>query len=208
MGIKATVAEPPHLIGYARVSTEEQKLDLQVNALTAAGCLPDDIYVEQVSATSKRRYQLDLAIKALREGDTLVVWRLDRLARSMRDLYARLDKISEAGAGFKSLTENFDFSSATGRFMLGIFGLVAELERQLIADRTTAGIAAWRARGGKPGAPPKVTGKIRKLARQMLKARRPGTHHRVWKHSLHDIAKACGVSVGTLKNHGLTKRPK
>jgi DNA invertase Pin-like site-specific DNA recombinase len=91
---------------------------------------------------------LELAIKDLREGDTLVVWRLDRLARSMRQLYARLDQIYAKGANFKSITEAFDFGTVSGKFVLGILGLVAEFERQIIAQRTAAGIAALKARKG------------------------------------------------------------
>src|SRR6185369_5433619 len=110
----------PRFVGYARVSTEEQRLDLQLDALHRAGVLAGDIYVEKVSGASKKRPELDLCIKALREGDTLLVWRLDRLARSMRDLYQRLDQVYAHGATFKSLTESFDFGTATGKFVLGI----------------------------------------------------------------------------------------
>lgn len=134
------------LVGYARVSTEDQKLDLQTDALTKAGVLPDNLHVEKVSGASMRRPALDLAIKDLREGDTFIVWRLDRLARSMRQLYSRLDQIYAAGASFKSITENFDFGTISGKLVLGVLGLVAEFERQLTIQRTTAGIAALKAR--------------------------------------------------------------
>ncbi len=136
------------LVGYARVSTEDQRLDLQVDALRSAGVLPDNLHVEKVSGTSAKRPALDLAIKDLREGDTLVVWRLDRLARSMRQLYGRLDQIYAKRANFRSITENFDFGTISGKFILGILGLVAEFERQIIAQRTSAGIAALKARKG------------------------------------------------------------
>lgn len=148
----------PFLVGYARVSTQDQRLDLQIDALRAAGVKPDNLHVEKVSGASKRRPALDFAIKDLREGDTLVVWRLDRFARSMRDLYARLDQVYAKGAYFKSLTENFDFGTVTGKFVLGILGLVAELERQLIAQRTSAGIQTWKERSGEQwGRAPKLT---------------------------------------------------
>ena len=149
--------EPPkgELIGYARVSTEDQSLRMQIDALKVAGCL--NIYEEKLSAASKRRPELDYAIKDLRPGDCLVVWRLDRLARSMRDLYARLDAIHDAGASFRSLTEHFDFSTATGKLVLGFIGLMAEFERQLTIERTRAGIAAQKARGIKFGAKVKFT---------------------------------------------------
>ncbi len=138
----------PFLVGYARVSTQDQNLDLQTTALTKAGVKEDNLHVEKLSATSKNRPALTLAIKDLREGDTLLVWRLDRFARSMRDLYARLDQVYAKGAKFRSLTENFDFDTFTGKFVLGILGLVAELERQLISHRTSAGIQTWKAKTG------------------------------------------------------------
>lgn len=148
----------PFLVGYARVSTQDQRLDLQIDALRKAGVKPDNLHVEKVSGALKRRPALDLAIKDLREGDTLVVWRLDRFARSMRDLYARLDQVYAKGAHFRSLTESFDFGTVTGKFVLGILGLVAELERQLIAQRTKAGIETWRAKSGEGWGPtPKLT---------------------------------------------------
>ena len=133
------------LIGYARVSTEDQNLRLQTDALKAAGC--SQIYEEKRSGAAKNRPELDLAIKELRPGDTLVVWRIDRLARSGTELYRRLGHIEQARAGFRSLQEGFDFSTATGRFVLGILGLVAEMERQLTIERTRAGMEALRARG-------------------------------------------------------------
>lgn len=136
-------------VGYARVSTEDQSLDLQTDALTAAGVLSDNLHVEKVSGASNRRPALDLAIKDLRRGDTFVVWRLDRLARSMRQLYARLDQIYAKGAYFQSIQESFDFGTVTGKLVLAVLGAVAEFERQIIAQRTSAGIAALKARKGK-----------------------------------------------------------
>lgn len=153
-------------IGYARVSTAEQELRLQTDALERVGCL--NIYTEKVSGAKKVRPQLDLAIKDLRPGDTLVVWRLDRLARNIRDFYARLDAIAEAGAAFKSLTENFDFSTASGKFILGILAQVAEFERQLTIERTKAGMAALRERGAKFGMERKVDEKMRKAIIKMV----------------------------------------
>ena len=137
------------LVGYARVSTEDQRLDLQTDALTKAGVLPDNLHVEKISGASSKRPALDLAIKDLREGDTLVVWRLDRLARSMRQLYARLDQIYAKKAHFRSIQESFDFGTVSGKLVLGVLGLVAEFERQIIAQRTSAGIAARKRRKGK-----------------------------------------------------------
>lgn len=162
--------EPPkgEFIGYARVSTADQELRLQTDALERVGCL--NIYSEKVSGAKKDRPQLDLAIKDLRPGDTLVVWRLDRLARNIRDFYARLDAIAEAGAAFKSLTENFDFSTASGKFILGILAQVAEFERQLTIERTKAGMAALRDRGAKFGMERKVDEKMRKAIIKMVLA--------------------------------------
>jgi DNA invertase Pin-like site-specific DNA recombinase len=134
------------LVGYARVSTQDQNLELQVDALRNAGVHDDNLHLEKVSGAGKRRPALDLAIKDLGEGDTLVVWRLDRLARSMRQLYSILDRIYAKKAFFRSLTEDFDFGTVSGKFVLGILGLVAEFERQLIAHRTSAAIASVRAR--------------------------------------------------------------
>src|ERR1035437_10989732 len=154
-------------IGYARVSTEDQNLRLQTDALKAAGCL--NIYEEKISGSGKKsRPQFDLAIKDLRPNDTLLVWRIDRLARSGRELYSRLEQIEQAGAGFKSLQEGFDFSTSTGRFVLGILGLVAELERQMTIERTKAGMAALKARGKTLGAERKMDEKMKARARKMV----------------------------------------
>ena len=142
-------------IGYARVSTDDQNLDLQVRALERVQCLR--IFTEKLSATKKRRPELDEAIKNLRPGDTFIVWRLDRLARGLPELMARLAQIEAKGAGFMSLTERFDFSTATGKLILNILGTVADFERNLTVERTKAGLAAARARGAKLGGEMKMT---------------------------------------------------
>lgn len=144
------------LVGYARVSTQEQNLDMQIEALAAAGVKPANIHTEKVSGASQKRPALDYAIMDLREGDTFVVWRLDRLARSMRQLYSALDRIYAKGAFFRSLTEDFDFGTGSGKFVLGILGLVAEFERQLIAHRTKAAIESVRRRSKDKSWGPKV----------------------------------------------------
>jgi DNA invertase Pin-like site-specific DNA recombinase len=162
---------PPEsfLVGYARVSTQDQNLDLQIEALRKAGVKEDNLHVEKLSATSKNRPALDNAIKDLREGDTLLVWRLDRFARSMRDLYARLDRVYAKGARFRSITESFDFDTFTGKFVLGILGLVAELERQITIARTSAGIKAYRDKTGREwGRAAKLDEKKIKEAGRML----------------------------------------
>src|ERR1017187_2591485 len=161
---------PPVLIGYARVSTVDQKLDLQLDALHAAGVDDDHLYIEKLSARAKRRPELDMAIKDLRPGDTLLVWRLDRLARNMRDLYERLEHIKNAGGKFKSLQETFDFDTTTGQFVLGILGLVAQLESQMTQDRTKAGIKAKTDRGFTFWRTPIMDGKMQDRCFAMLKS--------------------------------------
>ncbi len=155
-------------VGYARVSTNEQILDLQIDALKKAGCV--NIYEEYLSASGKRkRPQLDLAIKELRVGDTFVVWRLDRLARSMEEFFMRLRAIRGAGAEFKSLTENFDFGTAMGEFVLVILAAVAQLERQLTVARTKAGLAVVKASGKRLGATPKIDDKMKASIQRMAR---------------------------------------
>lgn len=162
-------SEPtPFLVGYARVSTVEQNLDLQLDALRRAGVKEDNLHIEKLSARSKSRPALDDAIRDLRPGDVLVVWRLDRLARSMQDLYEKLDLIKSEGASLKSLTENFDFTTATGQLMLGLFGLMAQFERQLTIERTVAGMRARKERGQVMGRTPKMTDDMKDRAFAML----------------------------------------
>lgn len=157
------------LIGYARVSTDDQELRMQLDALEKAGCW--NVYKEKRSASKGKRPELELALMDLRPGDTLVVWRLDRLVRNARMLYALLDRIHAAGANFKSLQEQFDFTTPMGQFVLGILGLVAQLEAQMTAHRTSAGIAALQAAGGSYGAKPKLS---EKRAAMLVKLRKQG----------------------------------
>lgn len=178
------------LIGYARVSTEDQELRLQIDALQAAGCW--NIWQEKRSASrGKRRPELDKAMLDLRPGDTLVVWRLDRLARNARELYARLDQIYGAGANFKSLQEQFDFQTPMGKFVLGILALVAELEAQMTAHRTKAGIAAIKERGLRYGARPVLT---KAQLRRLREFRKQGE-------AINVLAKRFKVSTGTIYNY-------
>lgn len=139
------------LMGYARVSTVEQRLDLQRDALVRAGVSPVDIFVEQVSGASKRRPSLDRCMKALRPGDTLVVWRLDRLGRNLLDLLTKMQSLHERGVHFRSLTESIDTGTAAGRLIMHVVGAIAEFERQLTRERTTAGVRAHMERGGRYG---------------------------------------------------------
>lgn len=137
------------LIGYARVSTHDQNLDLQRDALRAAGC--ERLYEDRLSGAASARPGLERLREALRAGDTLVVWRLDRLGRSLKDLIAWVIWLEEQGAGLRSLTESLDTTTPGGRLTFHIFGALAEFERTLIRDRTQAGLAAARARGRKGG---------------------------------------------------------
>src|SRR5262245_41478519 len=150
------------LIGYARVSTNEQNLDLQRDALLKAGVLAKDIYTDKVTGVKADRPGLILALSHLRDGDTLIVWRLDRLGRSLKHLIETVTTLKAQGVSFKSLTENIDTSTATGTLVFQIFGALAEFERNLIKERTVAGLNAARARGrigGRPKHNPQ-TGKI------------------------------------------------
>lgn len=143
------------VIAYARVSTAEQSLSLQVDALQKYGC--DRMYVEKVSAASSKRRQLDEAIGLLREGDKFVVWKMDRLARSLSDLLARVKYIEAVGAQFVSLTENIDTGTASGRLLFHVLGALGEFERDLIRERTRAGLAIAKANGQRLGAAPKFS---------------------------------------------------
>src|SRR5215216_1580823 len=140
-------------IGYARVSTNEQNLDLQRDALLKAGVSPKNIYTDKITGTKHERPGLVQALSHLREGDTFVVWRLDRLGRSLKHLIETVTKLQEQHIAFKSITENIDTSTATGQLVFHIFGALAEFERNLINERTMAGLEAARARGRKGGRP-------------------------------------------------------
>src|ERR671932_1719819 len=141
------------LIGYARVSTNEQNLDLQRDALERAGC--DLIFDDHVSGIKARRPGLEQALSHLRAGDTLVVWRLDRLGRSLRHLIDTVTDLQERGIGFKSLTESIDTTTSGGRLVFNIFASLAEFEREIIRERTLAALQSARARGRKGGRPKK-----------------------------------------------------
>jgi DNA invertase Pin-like site-specific DNA recombinase len=139
------------LIGYARVSTQDQTLDLQTDALKRAGC--ENIFTDMMSGATSERPGLQEAMKHLRAGDTLVVWRLDRLGRTLKHLIATITDLSEKGIGFKSLQENMDTTTPGGKLIFHIFGALAEFEREVIKERTNAGLQAARARGHFGGRP-------------------------------------------------------
>jgi DNA invertase Pin-like site-specific DNA recombinase len=149
-------------IGYARVSTDEQELALQIDALANAGC--QRIYSEIVSSrlSVSKRPQLDECLRLLRAGDTLTVWRLDRLGRSLTELVSIVNDLHNRQIGFESLTEHIDTKSAAGNLMFQVFAALAEFERNIIRERTFAGLAAARARGRMGGRRPKVTTKMKR----------------------------------------------
>jgi DNA invertase Pin-like site-specific DNA recombinase len=154
-------------IGYARVSTQDQNPDLQVDALRAAGC--EEVFIEKVTGSGlKARPQWDACERTLRKGDTLIVWRLDRLARSLKDLVTIIQGLEERQVGFKSLTESIDTTNPGGKLVFHIFGALAEFEHSLIRDRTMAGLAAARARGRMGGRKPKLSKADVKKAAAML----------------------------------------
>ena len=142
-------------IGYARVSTEEQNTSLQIDALKNAGC--KQLFEEKVSGKSKDRPELEVCLKVLREGDTLVVLRLDRLGRSLDHLVQTIRNLESRNIGFLSLTESIDTTNAGGKLIFHIFAALAEFERNIISERTKAGLKAARARGRKGGRKTKLT---------------------------------------------------
>jgi DNA invertase Pin-like site-specific DNA recombinase len=155
------------LVGYARVSTRDQNYELQLDALEAAGC--SKIYEEKLSGAQRDRPELKAALAYVRPGDTLVVWKLDRLARSLKQLIETVEMLSEREIGFRSLTESIDTTSSGGRLIFHIFGALAEFERSIIRERTTAGLTAARARGRVGGRPPALKESDIRVAQTLLK---------------------------------------
>src|SRR6476659_475969 len=140
------------LVGYARVSTQEQDLALQLDALKSDGC--EKVYEEKASGAQRERPELKAALGYMRQGDTLVVWKLDRLARSLKQLIETVEAMSEQGFGLRSLTEAIDTTTAGGKLVFHLFAALAEFERGVICERTMAGLQAARARGRTGGKPP------------------------------------------------------
>src|SRR6266700_904155 len=145
------------LIGYARVSKNEQNLDLQLDALKAAGC--EKIFHDKITSLKEERKGLDEALAFLRPGDALVVWKLDRLGRTLRHLIDLVAEFNQQGIGFKSLKETIDTTTSTGKLIFHIFAALAEFERDIIHERTKAGLEAARAPGRKGGRPKTLTPK-------------------------------------------------
>lgn len=177
------------LIGYARVSTSEQNPELQQDALTKAGC--ERIYMDKISGTVADRPNLNQMREILRPGDVLIVWKLDRLGRSLKDLIGWVAYLDQQGVSLKSLTESIDTASLTGKLVFHIFGALAEFERGLIVERTMAGLEAARARGRKGGRPFRISEEKRKMVVELYWQKRP----------LDEICALAGIAKQTLYSY-------
>jgi len=155
------------LVGYARVSTDDQKLDLQIDALKEAGC--EKIFTDKISGAKSDRPGLKQAMDFVRAGDTLVVWKLDRLGRSLKHLIETVNTLNDRGVGFKSLQEGMDTSTAGGKLIFHVFGALAEFEREIIRERTQAGLRAARARGRLGGRPKSMDEATLKMASALMR---------------------------------------
>ena len=178
-----------HLHGYARISTSEQDPALQRDALVAAGCAR--VVTDVASGSRDDRPQLGALLEALLPGDTLVVWRLDRLGRSLRHLINTVTALDERGVGFRSLQESIDTTTPGGRLVFHLFGALAQFERELIRDRTLAGLEAARSRGRSGGRPPAMTPSKLRQAERMHADKRP----------VSEIAAVLGVGRTTVYRH-------
>src|SRR3954454_3767883 len=179
--------KPLMRIGYARVSTHEQNLDLQRDALQRAGC--ERIIEDTASGGKASRAGLEQVRALLRQGDILVVWRLDRLGRTLKHLIELMGNLERQGIGFQSTTEAIDTTTANGKLFFHIFGALAEFERNLIRERTQAGLQAARARGRKGGRPKALDDKQRSLAVDL---------YREGKHTVDEICRTVGITRPTL----------
>lgn len=177
-------------IGYARVSTDDQHLDLQRDALARAGC--EKVYEDKESGTKAQRPGLLTLLEVVRAGDTLVVWRLDRLGRSLKDLIALVEKLEDHGVAFRSLQENIDTASSGGKLVFHLFGALAEFERNLIRERTQAGLTAARARGRAGGRPKALDAKKRQLLVRLYHEKQ---------HSIDELCRLMGISKPTLYSY-------
>lgn len=177
-------------VGYARVSTHEQNLSLQIDELKKSGC--SEIFTDKISGAKSERPGLQKVIGFLREGDILVVWRLDRLGRSLKHLIEVITFLEERNIGFSSIQESIDSTTSGGKLIFHIFGALAEFERNLICERTKAGLAAARARGRKGGRPRALDDRKIKLMRNLYNSK---------KHPVSEICDSLGVSKSTLYNY-------
>lgn len=178
------------LIGYARVSTHDQNLALQIDALKKAGC--NKIFRDKISGSKTERPGLKAALDFVRDGDTLLVWRLDRLGRSLKHLIETVNQLEERRIGFRSLQEAIDTTTSGGRLIFQIFGALAEFERNLIRERTQAGLAAARARGRKGGRP---------RALNQTKVGLAYTLYDEKKHTIKEICQILGISKPTFYSY-------
>src|SRR5664280_1778378 len=178
------------LIGYARVSTDDQNAELQVDALKKAGCLK--VFTDKASGSLANRPELDKMLDQLRPDNVAVVWQLDRLGRSLKNLIAMVEDLAEKGVGFRSLSESIDTTTANGKLFFSIMGALAEFERDLIRERTMAGLAAARARGRVGGRPSVMNAKKVATAKKLYDSR---------EHTVEAIAKTLGVSRKTIYRH-------
>jgi DNA invertase Pin-like site-specific DNA recombinase len=177
-------------IGYARVSTDDQNLDLQLDALAKAGC--ERIFEDRMSGARAERPGLLRALDVARGDDTLVVWRLDRLGRSLKDLIRHVETMEERKIGLRSLQESIDTTTSGGRLFFHIFGALAEFERNLIRERTMAGLTAARARGRQGGRPKLLDPEKRRLAVELYQGK---------KHTIIEICRLMGISKPTLYSY-------
>lgn len=178
------------LIGYARISTDDQNLNLQMDALQLAGC--EKIYSDRISGAKAVRPGLTLALEVARTGDVLVVWRLDRLGRSLKDLIETMETLGQRGIGLSSLQESITTTNNSGRLIFHLFGALAEFERNLIRERTTAGLIAARKRGHRGGRPKALDPAKRQLAVKLYTEKQ---------HTIIEICKLMGISKPTLYNY-------
>jgi DNA invertase Pin-like site-specific DNA recombinase len=176
-----------HLLGYARVSTTDQQPHLQVDALTAAGCYR--VFTETASGARTDRPTLEQVLDQLRPGDALVVWKLDRLGRSLRHLVDTVTGLAERGVGFRSLQESIDTTTPGGKLVFHVFAALAEFERDLVRERTSAGLAAARARGRHGGRPSVLTGHKLQVAQEMYSS---------GQYTVAAIAKTLGVNRASI----------
>lgn len=179
------------LVGYARISTQDQNLTLQIDALIEAGCKKSDIYTDKVSGARKARPGLDACISELKMGDTLIVWRLDRLGRSMSHLVQLIKNLQEMGVRFRSLCDGaIDTTTASGELIFNIFSSLSQFERSLIQERTRAGLSAARARGRRGGRK-----KVPHDAPKVLMAKKMHKDHSI---GIDDICNTLKISRPTL----------
>ena len=186
------------LVGYARVSREEQSAEMQIDAMLAAGLVRENIHVDSASGRTLKRKGFMQAMKALREGDILVVWRLDRLSRNVHDMTGLIREFRERKIGLFSLTDGVDITTPGGRFMATIQAAGAEYEVEVMSERTKAGQEAGRQRGYFPGRPSSLSAEDKAAALKELHAKPKGTTYRVWRIK---VAKKWKVSPATLSNY-------